>query len=241
MTLRLPGKRILDALLLTIFVMAVAVMAVANEDPLLRNALCSTIKWSCIRSAHFAAWNKLFYDLALGSFVSLVFYLLIVRLPEHFRRLRIKRSFRGRYLAFKQECIEIFLLLADRSYAGGFPESLCALTPFRNYFSEHGGDSQTRWDRVANNLDNHHTQLLLNALEAFREEVHYVLSNIDFDSDDELEFLKRLSRAIASAKVITPGYDTNSLFRFLWSLFAGWDLASGLRETDIVEDMINRI
>ena len=235
MMLPFRGRRLLDTLLLAMFAASMAVMAVANEDPILRDIVCSKIEWACARSQHYKAWNKIFYDVSLASFVSLVFYFLIVRLPELSKRRRLKRSFRAVYRSFKAECTAIFLLVADGSYQSGLPEELYPQTAFKEYF---GAD---RWNQFANKLEGHYLQLLLHEMETFREEVLYVLNNIDFDGDEDIAFLKRLSAAIASTRVITPGYDNKAFFRFLWSLFAGYDLATGYRQTDIVEDMIKRI
>ena len=53
--------------------------------------------------------EKLFYDLAVGTLVSLFFYLLVVRLPDYERRQRLKSSLERHYEAFREDCIEIML------------------------------------------------------------------------------------------------------------------------------------
>jgi hypothetical protein len=70
------------------------------------------------------AWNKIFYDLAVGALVSLLFYLLVVRLPDYQRRQRLKGGLERHYRDFRKDCIEIMLLVADRGYSGGIPETL---------------------------------------------------------------------------------------------------------------------
>jgi hypothetical protein len=43
-------------------------------------------------------------------------------------------------------------------------------------------------------------------------------------------------------KDVTLGYDESKLLaRFLWTVFAGWDLITGYRKKDIVEKMIDAI
>jgi hypothetical protein len=239
--LRLPlqKKNFVDALLLAMLVVAIATLFLANENPSIRDIVCSKI--ACFRSEHSVAWNKAFYDISLGSIVSLVFYFLIVRLPERSKRLRIKRSFRAQYVSFKKDCIEIFLLLADGSYTVGFSEKLYEQVEFKKYFKDVNEAGEDRWYCVVNKLNGYYLEQLLREMEAFRGEVLFVMNNIDFSDDEEFDFFKRLSNAIASVNVVTPGYENKALFQFLWSLFAGWDFVYGYAKTDIVEDMIKKI
>jgi hypothetical protein len=68
------------------------------------------------------------------------------------------------------------------------------------------------------------------------------LNNVDIPNDETFEFLKRLSAIIYSMKDVTLGYDeTKPLARFLWSVFAGWNLITGYREEDIVQKTIDAI
>ena len=87
-------RRPLDLGLVALFVVSAAWVLVAHEGP----------------------FAKVIYDLAIASMVSLIFYGLVVRLPDYQRRRRIKRSFLGRYQRFKEDCIGVMLLVADGSY-----------------------------------------------------------------------------------------------------------------------------
>ena len=79
-------------------------------------------------------------------------------------------------------------------------------------------------------------------MEMFRNELIFVLNNTDIPKDEPFEFLKRLSRLIYSLKDVTPGYDEmKPLERFLWDVFAGFDLITGYRKDDIVKRMISEI
>jgi hypothetical protein len=50
------------------------------------------------------AWYKIIYDLAVGSLITVFFYLLVVRLPDYQRRQRLKRSLERHYKAFREDC-----------------------------------------------------------------------------------------------------------------------------------------
>jgi hypothetical protein len=231
-------KRAFDLGLCILSGVNLAAMLLAGEDPRLREALWAVAPVFHFTSAYPDAWNKVIYDLSLGSIVSLFFYWLIVRLPEHRKRARIKRSFKTQYAAFKQDCIEIFLMLADGSYESSVPETLLDQKSFRDYFKTPTGDGQDRWDRVANSLEGYYLQLLLNRMEAFREEIVFVLNNVDIEADAAFEFAKNFSKAITSASILTPGYDNKALLQFLWTVFTGWSFVDGYPKTDVVEDMI---
>jgi len=78
-------------------------------------------------------------------------------------------------------------------------------------------------------------------MEDFREEILFVLNNVDIDSDKTLAFMKQFSRAIRSVNVTTPGYDNKQLMQLLWSMFTGWSFVDGYAPTDIIEDTIQNI
>ena len=188
------------------------------------------------------AWNKIFYDLAVGALVTLLFYLLVVRLPDYQRRQRLKRSLERHYKAFREDCIESMLLVADGSCSADVPETLIEQDKFRDYFKEKVAPDRERWDEFLNKLDDYSLRELLTRMEIFRDELTFVLNNTDIPKDEPFEFMKRLSNAIYSMKDVTLGYDEiKPLARFLWSVFAGWDIITGYRKEDIVKKMIDAI
>src|SRR5260370_28350194 len=105
-------KHLLDGVLWAIFLASVAALFLAHEDPFARDALCSQIRF-CPVIANAKAWNKILYDLAVGALVSLLFCLLVVRLPDYQKRLRIKRNLAKQYENFREDCIEIMLIVSD--------------------------------------------------------------------------------------------------------------------------------
>jgi hypothetical protein len=234
-------RRSLDLFLAIIFIVCVAVLFLSHEDPFVRDALCARIGF-CPTFANAKAWNKISYDVAVGTLVSLVLYGLVVRLPDHQRRRRLKQSLELHYKNFRQDCIEIMLLVADGSYRGGLPEALLEQDKFREYFKQQVKPNTDRWHEFLNNLEEYHLRKLQTHMEIFRDELIFILNNTDIQKDEAFEFLKRLSAAIYSLKSVTPDYDeVKPLAGFLWNVFAGWDWVEGYRKEDIIKKMIDEI
>jgi hypothetical protein len=234
-------KRLLDIALIAISVLSVAALFLAHEDPFAREAVCAHSGF-CPVMPNAKAWYKIIYDLAVGSLTTLFFYLLVVRLPEYQRRQRLKRSLEGHYKAFREDCIEIMLAVADGTYSADVPETLMEQDKFRDYFTEKVTPDRNRWHDFQNNLNEYYLRELLTRIEIFREELVFVLNNTDIPKDEPFEFLKRLSAVIYSMKHVTLGYDESKpLSGLLWNVFAGWDLITGYRKKDIIKNMIDAI
>lgn len=231
-------RRPLDLGLVALFVVMALLIFAMNEDPFARNWLCAKVP--CPHLPH--PLHKIIYDLAIASIVSLIFYGLIVRLPEYQKRQRIKRSFLGRYKRFKEDCIGVMLGVADGGFDPDLQETLLDQEKFRAYFKEKVCLSQERWHAFLNNLGEPSLRELITLLEIFREEILYVLASTDIPDDEPFEFLKRLSAAIRSLRDTSPGYDeTKPIARFLWEVFAGWDWITGYRKADVIKQMIESI
>src|SRR5258708_21832519 len=137
-------KRLLDIVLIGMFVLSVASLFLAHEDNFARRAVC-VHTGICPLIPNAKAWNKIFYDLAVGALVALFFYLLVVRLPDCLRRRRLKRNLRRHYRAFREDCIQIMLLVADGAHSGVVPEALLEQDSFRAYFEENVVPDRDRW------------------------------------------------------------------------------------------------
>jgi len=232
-------KPLLNIALIAISVVSVAALFLAHEDPFAREAVCAHTGF-CPVMPNAKAWYKILYDLAVGSLVTVFFYLLVVRLPDYQRRQRLKRSLERHYKDFRKDCIQIMLLVAAGTYSPDAPEALIEQDAFRDYFREKVATGGDRWDEFQNKLDEHHLRELLTRMEIFRDELTFVLNNTEIPKDEPFEFLKRLSAAIYSMKDVTLRYD-ESLADLLWSIFAGWDFITGSRKQDIIKKMIDAI
>ena len=234
-------KRKLDIALIAIFVLSLVALVLANEDPFARDAVCAYTGF-CPVAPHAKMWNKIVYDLAVAALVTLVFYFLVVWMPDYQRRQRLEQSLKRHYAAFREDCIEIMLLLADGGYSSDVPETLMEQDKFRDYFMEEMAPGLTRWEKFLNNINERYLRELLTRMEIFRDEVAFVLNNTEIPEDEPFEFLKQLSNVIYSMKYVKPEYDDEkTLARFLWNVFAGWDWSTGYRKEDIIKSMIDAI
>lgn len=232
-------------LLFLIFVVSLAAVLLAHEDPFLRSPFCATMQ-VCPSMGNAAAWNKIAYDLGIGGLTSLLFYLLLVWLPNSRRRRRVKRGFVLRYRNFKYDVISLIIGLVEGSYGSDEVEALFDQERFREYFKEPVSSSQSRWNRFANRLTERPDMLveLLTIFEAFRDEIRFVVETLDIEDPETFEFFKRLSAALHSRKTTTVEYDDiKSLLRFLWELFSGWSFSdpTPYRKDDLVQKMIDAI
>jgi hypothetical protein len=231
----------LDIVLIAIAILSVAALFLAHEEPFARDALCAKISF-CPTIANAKAWNKIFYDLAAGALVSLIFYVLIVRVPDYQKRRRFKRSFSHQYKNFREDCIGLMLSIADGTYEWGKQRELLDQKKFKEYFDEWVTRDQTRWHRFLNNLDEYNLRQIAKCMEIFRGEIQFILNNVEIHSEKPFEFLKRLSAAIFSMQDKTLEYDdTKSFGNFLWQVFAGFDFITGYRDLDIIQEMIDAI
>ena len=229
-----------DALLAILVVLCIVVMLLANEDFFVREALCH--KGVCLYSKAALGWNKLFYDFSAGCVITVIFYWLLVRIPERRKRQRIKKSFRAQYRAFKLACIENFLAVADGGFDSSLPETLLPIEEFRRYFKEDVGGGKNRWDEVANKITPYYLDMTLSRMTILQQEISFVMHNSDISESKAFEFLKSLSQAMVMQKNASTEYDSISSFLgFCWQLFAGWDWIKGYRARDIVEEMTEAI
>jgi len=131
--------------------------------------------------------------IGIGALVSLGFYYLIVRLPEYQRRQRLKRSLTLRYRAFRLDCIDIMLAVADRQAGLVKPETLFEPKQFREYFNQTVPSGNKRWYEFMNNLNEFYLLRLQTLMEELRDELMFVLNNTDIPKDRPFELLKNLS------------------------------------------------
>ena len=235
------ARRWLDVTLALLFIVSLAAVLLAHDSDFLRKPFCAAVS-VCPSLDHADASNKVAYDLGIGGLTSLMFYGLLVRLPDWRRRRRIRRSLSGRYLAFKKDMISTMLGVAEGTYDYDLVEKLVDLKQFKDYFKEGVGRDHERWHRFLNNLDEHNIRDMLMAMEIFRADITHVMLTTDIEDVEASEFFKRLSALLYSHKDTTPEYDpVKQLSQFLWNVFAGWDWVSGYRERDIVQDMIDSI
>lgn len=188
-----------------------------------------------------SAVYKLIYDLGVGSLISIIFYMLLVQLPEAAKRRRIRRSLEREFVTFKQDCILTIL-----SVIGGDTSLIDELTDqtyFLRYFKEPTSiPDQDRWHFFLNNLDQERLDYILKAVELFRQEVLSATSAVDINDDQAFDFFKRLIAEIHRVQDSTLDYDSlKQISVFLWSILSGFYRIKGYDEEDSITRMIRSI
>ena len=82
--------------------------------------------------------------------------------------------------------------------SGDSTKTLLDQTKFREYFQERIDNSQDRWNVFENNLGQAQLDELITNLEIFRDEIIFILNNIDIRDEEAFEFLKRMSAIISN-------------------------------------------
>lgn len=190
----------------------------------------------------FDTGNSIIFNLSIGFLVSVFFYILVVWFPNRQRKNLIKRNFEEQYKMFKRDTIGIFLSILELGNDFDLPSKLSDVKEFRDYFKKPFCDSQNRWHGVLNGLDEYYLKNLLVTLEIFRNEVAYVLNNVEINVPEAFAFFKRLSQAVYSLKSSSFKDDEIKEFsHFVWQLFGGFSFAEGCKDHDIVKIMIKKI
>jgi len=190
----------------------------------------------------FSNGNEIVFNLSVGVIAGLFVYVLVVWLPEHFKRSRVRRSLALQYDSFKEECISIFFSALQESYDLDLAQQLKDRVFFKQHFKEWVSPDQERWHAVLNGLDESLVKKLVVELEILMAEVHYALTVIDIDNQDALAFLKRLSQILYRYRNWSAEYnDVKQLSGFMWSVHTGWSVIDGYTNKDIIAEMIEAI
>lgn len=233
---RFLRKHALDLALSAIAIVCVPIALKSSSDPVpawLRDTWLERVL------LQFSAGNQLLFDLALGVLISLLLYVLVVRIPEFRKRKRHRAHLLRKYSDLKEECIMNFLFACNGTASLDLVKELKDREKFKAYFSEKLAPDQERWHEVLNGMNSRLMRSICDAIAAFRREVEYSLSAVDVDEDRSLAMLRQLTGALHAAEKWTDDYDdVKAMSKFMWSQHTGWDIISGYTDRDAVEDLI---
>jgi len=193
---------------------------------------------------NFKSGNSIIFNLSIGYIVSIIFYVLIVWLPENRRKRVIKNNLKIQYQYFKEDTINILLSICpDSSFEGDLSSELMDMVAFRRFFNERVTHNQTRWHVVKNGLNDFRLRELQLIIEIFKDEVGFVLNNVAIEDKAIFSFFKNLRHLAYKLKNTTDEPDDiKSLMDFISQVFTGWSVIDGCcRENDIIEVMIKKI
>tara|TARA_R110001606_G_scaffold329540_2_gene476786 strand:- start:132 stop:863 length:732 start_codon:yes stop_codon:yes gene_type:complete len=233
-------NHLLDLSLLFLALSSAAVISLSLEHSAARDWFCSLNL--CFTATHYSQWNELFYSLAVGTLVSLIFYLVVVRLPDHRNRKIVKSVLRLRYHQFKEDCIINFLEMAGELDAFSQAQELVDFRKFRTYFKGKHPTYGDKWYAVLNNINDYRLAQISNALLQFRHELEFALLKLQANDEEALAVLRHLGHVLNDLSRTQTEYESEKYFgRQMWSLFTEFDLTTGQRDFDLVEDLIDRL
>src|SRR5262249_24879697 len=157
-------------------------------------AICNHL--TCPTFEHSHAWERIAYDLGVGSVINLFFYWLVVRIPENVKHRRIRNSFWNQSTVFKEDYIATMLMVTDGSFEWGFHRQLLDQEKFKDYFQQEVAPGESRWDSLLNKMDEYSLSELRTNMEILRSEINFLLTSLEIRDEEDLEFYKRLSHAI---------------------------------------------
>ena len=86
---------------------------------------------------------------------------------------------------------------------------------------------------------------MIRNLDHLRDEITFVLNNVDIYDEQAFEFLKELSVIVVEMRALkADDKSVPKLCRFLWWMFTGWSFVVGgkiERKPDFVKDMFEAI
>lgn len=186
--------------------------------------------------------NTIAFNLSVGYLVSVFFWLLVVFLPERSRRRLLRENLNRAYQHFKESVLQILLWSSIGTHDSRLPKELCDHRKFIEYF---GADQSKPWYAVLNGLQGSELrrQELVLELEVFSDEVAYVLNNVNIHDERVHRLFKVLKENIYRLNHSQADtYDhVKDLGRFLWGVFARWNFVDGQRETDVIQETIERL
>ncbi len=190
----------------------------------------------------FPSGNSIIFNISIGIFVSIFFYVIVVWFPDRRKKKLLKNNLSKHYLYFKKNCLQIFCRAMKEECDTLLLEKLIIQNEFKIFFKTKVSNLQERWDSVLNGLDNQFLYELLGELELLKNEIEFVNNNITIDDEDVFVFMRSLSINIYRLRDINlESDDVKILSRFLWQLFSGWSFIDRYRKDDIVQVMISKI
>ena len=184
------------------------------------------------------------HGLSAGLFSSSIFYFCVVYIPGRQKSRRVKIRLQKQYRSIKLDIIDLFLILSNSQF---YPdrENLLHQQEFKRFFECAVSPDMNRWHAVANGLqrNEYHFHEVLYYLRMLNEEIRHAMTAIDIDDEEVTGYLKNCSQLLSRMDIIQHDHDDIKLLcrNLLWPLFTGYSFVDGYPDTDVIQDMIDRI
>ena len=194
----------------------------------------------------FLTWQPPYYSDALlnlssGFAISVLFYFLIVRIPQSAQRKRLRRGLVGIYANVRVSIMRQ-ILSASKLYDEDAEKLANDAKARRKLFDTFTDHANKEWKAVVNGLDDWHVQKIQLELQVLSDEIHYVMEKIDIEDIGLTAYLKNLSVVILEMNQLSADYDDQKTWgNFLWSLFTFFDWEKSYLSEDPVLTMFEKI
>lgn len=194
----------------------------------------------------FLTWTLPYYsdtllNLSSGFAISVLFYFLIVRIPQSAQRKRLRRGLVGIYANVRVSIMRQ-ILSASKLQNGDAEDLASDSNACRKFFDTPNGHAEEGWYAVLNGLDAWHVQKIQLELQVLRNEIYYVMEKIDIEDIGLTAYLKNLSVVILEMNQLSADYDDQKTWgNFLWNLFTFFDWEKSYLSEDPVLTMFEKI
>jgi len=136
------------------------------------------------------------------------------------------------------------LLLPNAKKISDLEKLLLNASEFKAFFRSDAGQSQKMWDRFKNGIESNNTQreALLYELKIMRQSIEYLLAKVDISNESLNSYFSRLSELIDW--LMTKEYeseDAKPLYEFLWELYTGDNLWSGINDKNSLQEKLKQL
>lgn len=182
------------------------------------------------------------FNLAVGFVNAVIFWFLVVVLPERKRRKVIRENLRRRYQDFRETAV-LTLLHAAGIYETS--DKVQELTDHRKFKAFFDADNKARWYDALNGLQGEPERIadLLLEMEMLADEVRYVLNKVDIDDASVHSAFKNLCAHIGRLRShgVYSHDPAKYVGQFVWGMLAQWSFVEGQMETDPIHKLIDSI
>ena len=188
--------------------------------------------------------NEIVFGLSVGFLTGVFVYFLLVWLPDQKKREIMRMNLRRKYRDFKHANMQTLIHAAGQMASVDTIDSLCEdHEEFRQTFDS---NNKSLWYDAMNGIADETKPYLDDILVEYQilaDEFNYASNNIFMEDDELHSFLRRMHEIVYRlSNYNSDRYNLEKLVgQYLFEIFARWSITDGQRETDFVEDMIDRI
>lgn len=235
-----PSTRLKVAFLVSIVLAVYGTISGSNE-PVIQIFRDTQVERLAVSLHH---GNEIVFGLSVGLLTGVFVWFLLVWLPEQKRREIIRTNLRRKYHDFKHATMQTLVHAAGQSVDLETIDSLCEhYEKFREFFD---ANDKSLWYAAMNGIADESKPYLDDILVEYQilaDEFNFASNNILIQDEEVHSFLRRILEIVYRLRNYNSDrYNLEKLVgQYLFEIFARWSLIDGQRETDYVEDMIDRI